>query len=131
MRDPEDALDDRERTRARIGPYESQRRTRCLARHLTYPEREVSRTVEAQRREQQQLLSRDRRDDGFPQRCFRMAAENVLAQRNGYGRALVFLRPDHAGDNVYFLDRYLQKLQKLQIPQDRFGGGNVREAVEL
>ncbi|MEX3640488.1 hypothetical protein, partial [Paraburkholderia sp. BR14320] len=32
---------------------------------------------------------------------------------------------------MYFLDRYLQKLQKLQIPQDRFGGGNVREAVEL
>ncbi|MFP4854602.1 hypothetical protein ACLFKR_38505, partial [Paraburkholderia sp. BR14264] len=128
VRDPEDALDDRERTRTRSGPYESQRRTRCLAKYLTYRQHEFSRTVEAQRREQQQLLSRDRRDDGFPQRCLRMAAENELAHRNGYGRALVFLRPDHAGDNVYFLNRYLQKLQ---IPQGRFGGGNVREAVEL
>ncbi|MGF6292643.1 XopAD/skwp family type III secretion system effector [Paraburkholderia youngii] len=129
VRDPEDALDDRERTRARIGPYESQRRSRCLARHLTYPEREFSHEVEEQRREQQRLLSRDRRDDGFPQRCFRMAADNVLARGNGYGRALVFLCPGYADENVNFLNRYLQKLQ---IPQGRFGGGDkVREAVEL
>ncbi|MGF6292561.1 GH24 family phage-related lysozyme (muramidase) [Paraburkholderia youngii] len=129
VRGPEDALDDRERTRARIGPYESQRRSRCLARHLTYPEREFSRKAEEQRREQQQLLSRDRRDDGFPERCLHMAADNVLAQHNGYGRALVFLRPGYADENVNFLNRYLQKLQR---PQGRFGGDNeVREAVKL
>ncbi|WP_429496213.1 XopAD/skwp family type III secretion system effector [Paraburkholderia youngii] len=129
VRDPEDALDDRERTRPRIGPYETQRRSPCLRIYLTYRAHESNQEVEEQRREQQRLLSRDRRDDGFPQRCFRMAADNVLARGNGYGRALVFLCPGYADENVKFLNRYLQKLQ---IPQGRFGGGEkVREAVEL
>ncbi|UIF88465.1 hypothetical protein KAF44_24020 (plasmid) [Cupriavidus necator] len=128
VRDPEDALDDRERTTARIGPDEIRRRSPCLAEYLTYPHGLGQQVVE-QRREQQQLLLRERRDDGFPQRCFLMAADNVLARRNGYGRALVFLCPEYADENVRFLDRYLQKLQ---IPQGRFGGGGkVREAVEL
>ncbi|MGF6971960.1 glutaredoxin-related protein [Paraburkholderia sp. JPY465] len=120
-RDPGDALDDRERTRPRIDPYESQRSSPCLAIHLKYRERDFSRQLVEQRHEQQRLLSSGGRIDGV-----RMAAENVLAQRNGHGRALVFLRPEHADDNVYFLDRYLQKL-----PNGFAGSGKVRAAVEL
>ncbi|WP_168991693.1 hypothetical protein, partial [Paraburkholderia sp. UYCP14C] len=59
----------------------------------------------------------------------RMARENYLAQRDGYGQALVFLHPDDASANVYFLDRYLLKLQIRAMPRPLVN--EARQAVEL
>ncbi|UIF88876.1 Type III effector protein (Skwp5) (plasmid) [Cupriavidus necator] len=132
-RDAIEALDERHHSRMRIEPSEPQRRSRNLGRVLTYPEREFGRQLRNQRDAQQQVLSGNAKDADFPELAIRMARENVLAQRNGYGQALVFLRPDYAGDNLHFLDLYLQKLQvrnKVRnIPPAR--ANDVREAVEL
>ncbi|UIF89327.1 hypothetical protein KAF44_30705 (plasmid) [Cupriavidus necator] len=110
-RDAIEALDERHHSRMRIEPSEPQRRSRNLGRVLTYPEHEFGRQLRNQRYAQQQVLSGNAKDADFPEFAIRMARENVLAQRNGYGQALVFLRPDYAGDNLHFLDLYLQKLQ--------------------
>ncbi|UIF88373.1 hypothetical protein KAF44_23225 (plasmid) [Cupriavidus necator] len=132
-RDAIEALDERHHSRMRIEPSEPQRRSRNLGRVLTYPEHEFGRQLRNQRYAQQQVLSGNAKDADFPELAIRMARENVLAQRNGYGQALVFLRPDYAGDNLHFLDLYLQKLQvrnKVRnIPPAR--ANDVREAVEL
>ncbi|UIF88780.1 hypothetical protein KAF44_26290 (plasmid) [Cupriavidus necator] len=132
-RDAIEALDERHHSRMRIEPSEPQRRSRNLGRVLTYPEHEFGRQLRNQRYAQQQVLSGNAKDADFPEFAIRMARENVLAQRNGYGQALVFLRPDYAGDNLHFLDLYLQKLQvrnKVRnIPPAR--ANDVRETVEL
>ncbi|UIF88502.1 Type III effector protein (Skwp5) (plasmid) [Cupriavidus necator] len=132
-RDAIEALDERHHSRMRIEPSEPQRRSRNLGRVLTYPEHEFGRQLRNQRDAQQRVLSGNAKDADFPELAIRMARENVLAQRNGYGQALVFLRPDYAGDNLHFLDLYLQKLQvrnKVRnIPPAR--ANDVREAVEL
>ncbi|UIF89175.1 hypothetical protein KAF44_28845 (plasmid) [Cupriavidus necator] len=132
-RDAIEALDERHHSRMRIEPSEPQRRSRNLGRVLTYPEHEFGRQLRNQRYAQQQVLSGNAKDADFPELAIRMARENVLAQRNGYGQALVFLRPDYAGDNLHFLNLYLQKLQvrnKVRnIPPAR--ANDVREAVEL
>ncbi|UIF88978.1 Type III effector protein (Skwp5) (plasmid) [Cupriavidus necator] len=132
-RDAIEALDERHHSRMRIEPSEPQRRSRNLGRVLTYPEHEFGRQLRNQRYAQQQVLSGNAKDADFPELAIRMARENVLAQRNGYGQALVFLRPDYAGDNLHFLNWYLQKLQvrnKVRnIPPAR--ANDVREAVEL
>ncbi|UIF88758.1 hypothetical protein KAF44_26150 (plasmid) [Cupriavidus necator] len=128
-RDAIEALDERHHSRMRIEPSEPQRRSRNLGRVLTYPEHEFGRQLRNQRDAQQQVLSGNAKDADFPELAIRLARENVLAQRNGYGQALVFLRPDYAGDNLHFLDLYLQKLQVRNIPPAR--ANDVREAVEL
>ncbi|MCL9845682.1 XopAD/skwp family type III secretion system effector [Ralstonia solanacearum] len=86
----------------------------ALSKALNYPERSLDReaavTLGLQRDEQQYELWR-RSGFGFPQRCLDMARDNILAERNGHGRALVFLIPDgDAEANVGLLGHYLAKL---------------------
>ncbi|RZF23402.1 hypothetical protein EVC45_44805, partial [Paraburkholderia sp. UYCP14C] len=92
-RDPVEALDERPRAQARIGPREPQRRSRNLASVLTNRQHRFARQLQEQRDEQQRELSGRAWDWDFPQRGIRMARENYLAQRDGYGQALVFLHP--------------------------------------
>ncbi len=67
-------------------------------------------TLGLQREEQQYELWR-MSGIGFPQRCLDMARDNILAERNGHGRALVFLIPDgDAEANAGLLGHYLAKL---------------------
>ncbi|MEZ0190487.1 XopAD/skwp family type III secretion system effector [Ralstonia solanacearum] len=86
----------------------------ALSNALNYPERslrgEALAKLGIQREEQQYELWR-RSGIGFPQRCLDMARDNILAERNGHGRALVFLVPDgDAEANIGLLGHYLAKL---------------------
>ncbi|MBT1537504.1 Type III effector protein (Skwp5) [Ralstonia solanacearum] len=67
-------------------------------------------TLEEQQQQQQHELWR-KSGIGFPQRCIDMAQDNVLAECNGYGRALAFLIPDgDPASNLDLLGHYLAKL---------------------
>ncbi|RIJ86910.1 Type III effector protein (Skwp5) [Ralstonia solanacearum] len=86
----------------------------ALSKALNYPEHslrgEAAVKLGIQREEQQYELWR-RSGIGFPQRCLDMACDNILAERNGHGRALVFLIPDgDAEANADLLGHYLAKL---------------------
>ncbi|MHC6083021.1 XopAD/skwp family type III secretion system effector [Ralstonia solanacearum] len=87
---------------------------KALSNALDYPERGLDRaaavTLGIQRKEQQHELW-SRSGFGFPQRCLDMARDNILAERNGQGRALVFLIPcGDAEANAGLLGHYLAKL---------------------
>ncbi|MFC3396804.1 XopAD/skwp family type III secretion system effector [Brenneria rubrifaciens] len=87
---------------------------------LDYPEHHLehqeAQTLKAQREEQRHELHRHS-DSGFPERCFAMAEDNVLARRNHTGRALIFLQSaNDAGTNSYWLARYLVKLAAPHAP---------------
>ncbi len=87
---------------------------KALSNALDYPERGLDRaaavTLGIQRKEQQHELW-SRSGFGFPQRCLDMARDNILAERNGHGRALVFLIPcGDAEANAGLLGHYLAKL---------------------
>ncbi|MFC3396868.1 XopAD/skwp family type III secretion system effector [Brenneria rubrifaciens] len=71
---------------------------------------EEVKTLQAQRNAQYLELGQ-RADSGFPERCLAMARDNVLAQRNGVGNALIFLQASsNAQTNTHWLTRYLVKL---------------------
>ncbi|MDB0567569.1 XopAD/skwp family type III secretion system effector [Ralstonia solanacearum] len=87
---------------------------KALSNALDYPERGLDRaaavTLGIQRKKQQHELW-SRSGFGFPQRCLDMARDNILAERNGHGRALVFLIPcGDAEANAGLLGHYLAKL---------------------
>ncbi|WP_175413688.1 XopAD/skwp family type III secretion system effector [Brenneria rubrifaciens] len=87
---------------------------------LDYPEHHLehqeAQTLKAQREEQRHELHRHS-DSGFPERCFAMAEDNVLARRNHTGRALIFLQSaNDAATNSYWLTRYLVKLAAPHAP---------------
>ncbi|MCP1131294.1 XopAD/skwp family type III secretion system effector [Robbsia andropogonis] len=86
----------------------------ALSNALNYPEHNLSREAAArldtQRRQQQHELWR-KSGAGFPVRCIDMARDNILAERNGHGRALAFLMPSgDAETNLDLLGFYLAKL---------------------
>ncbi|WP_175413682.1 XopAD/skwp family type III secretion system effector [Brenneria rubrifaciens] len=90
------------------------------SRALDYPEHNLSHQeasrLKAQRVAQQHELS-SFSDAGFPERCFSMANDNVLAQRNHVGRALIFLQSSNDPEtNIHWLTRYLVKLGAHQSP---------------
>ncbi|MHA6879889.1 XopAD/skwp family type III secretion system effector [Ralstonia pseudosolanacearum] len=86
----------------------------ALSKALRYPEcdldREAAKKLDIQREEQQYELWHQS-VVGFPKRCLDMARDNILAERNGLGRALVFLMPDSDAEaNIDLLGNYLAKL---------------------
>ncbi|MCF1443844.1 XopAD/skwp family type III secretion system effector [Ralstonia nicotianae] len=86
----------------------------ALSKALNYPERDLDREAAMQldiQREEQQYELWCKSGLGFPERCLDMARDNVLAERNGHGRALVFLMPDSDAEaNIGLLGHYLAKL---------------------
>ncbi len=86
----------------------------ALSKALNYCERDLG-FVEAEKlgaqREQQQYELWRKSGIGFPERCIDMARDNILAECNGYGRALAFLIPDGDADsNLDLMGHYLAKL---------------------